>query len=78
MDKSEMQKRIKTEEDYIRCPKCNNSLNKFIAIFGNNIENGKIEDGQIARLLMISEEEVKATYDKAVKVLRERMKEDEN
>lgn len=72
MDKDDIQKRIKEEEDYIRCPKCSNSLNKFLA---KNSEG--IEDSQIARLLMIPEEKVQEVYAEAVQKLREEMVEDE-
>jgi len=41
----------KTEEDYIRCPKLGNSLERFIAKSSEGVE-----DPVIARLLMISEE----------------------
>jgi hypothetical protein len=72
MDKDEIQKRIREEEDYIRCPKCSNSLSKFIA---KNSEG--VEDSVIARLLMISEEKVQEIYEEAIKQLRERMKEND-
>ena len=70
MDKNDLLKRIKDEEDYIRCPKCSNSLAKFL-IKNKNSEG--VEDSVIARLLMISEERVKEIYDDTVKKLREGM-----
>ena len=72
MDKSEIIKRIQADEDYIRCPKCHNSLVRFMT---KNPEG--VEDKVIARVLMISEEEVKDIYDKAVSRLRSQMKDSE-
>lgn len=73
MDKDDVAKRIEQEEDYIRCPKCSNSLSKFVA---KNPEG--VEDSVIARLLMIPEEKVEEIYEDAVKKLRENMVEKEN
>lgn len=70
MDKAEIQKRIKEEEDYIRCPKFSNSLNKFVAKNSDGVQ-----DKTIAKLLMIPEDEVKEIYDEAVVKLREAMSE---
>lgn len=71
MDKDEILKRVLLEEDYIRCPKCSNSLTKFLA---KNSEG--IEDSAIARLLMIPEERVQEIYQDAIKRLREEMKDE--
>lgn len=68
MDKSDIQKRVKEEEDYIRCPKCNNSLTKFLAKNSDGVE-----DSTIARLLMIPEEKVQEIYDEAVEKIKEEM-----
>lgn len=68
MDKNEIKKRILEEEDYIRAPKFNNSLSKFLAKNPDGVENGVI-----ARLLMSSEEEVEALHQKIVEDLREKM-----
>lgn len=71
MDKDELLKRVMEEEDYVRCPKCSNSLTKFLA---KNSEG--IDDSAIARLLMITEEKVKEIYEQAVKKLRKEMKDE--
>jgi len=71
VEKSEMLKRIVDDEDYIRCPKFSNSLNKFTQKNSEGIENSTI-----ARLLMMTEEEVEKAYQEAVKMLREQMSED--
>lgn len=68
MDKDEIQKRILEEEDYIRSPKCGNSLTKFLA---KNPEGA--EDSSISRLLMMPEEKVKELYVEAVEMLRKDM-----
>jgi hypothetical protein len=75
MDKNDIHKKIKQDEDYIRCPKFSNSLSKFLAKFSDGVE-----DSTIARLLMISEEEVQKLYGEAVSKLRQEMVEkgDEN
>lgn len=71
VEKSEMLKRILDDEDYIRCPKFSNSLNKFTQKNSEGVENSTI-----ARLLMMSEEEVEAKFQEAVQKLREAMDED--
>jgi len=73
MDKDEIAKRIEEEEDYIRCPKCSNSLSRFIAKNGDGVE-----DATIARLLMVTEIEVQKIYEEAIKTLKEGMKESES
>lgn len=70
MDKEAVLKRILEEEDYIRCPKFSNSLKKFLATNSDGVDNSTI-----ARLLMISEEEVEKLYSQAVQELREEMAE---
>ena len=65
VDKSELHRRIKEEIDYVRCPKCGNSLAKFLSKNSEGVENHAI-----ARLLMISEEEVEKIYNDAVRMLR--------
>lgn len=68
IDKTEILHRIATEEDYIRCPKFGNSLNKFTTKYDNGVENNII-----SRLLMMSEEEVEKVYLEAVQMLRDDM-----
>jgi DNA-directed RNA polymerase subunit RPC12/RpoP len=70
MDKEEIQKRIKEEDDYIRCPKCSNSIGKFLM---KNPEGA--EDNVIARFLMTTEDKIKEIYAEAVKMLRNNMEE---
>lgn len=70
-DKDEMKKRIIEDEDYIRAPKFSNSLAKFLA---KNPDGSK--DHIIAKLLLMSEEEVEKIYQEAVHELREEMTDD--
>lgn len=70
MDKEEILKKIAEEEDYIRCPKCSNSINKLISKNSNGVK-----DNVIARLLLTTEENIAKIYDETVKILREGMKE---
>lgn len=68
MDKNELQKRVQDEEDYVRAPKFSNSLAKFLARNSDGVENATI-----ARLLMVTEEEVEQIYAEAIRILREDM-----
>lgn len=70
MEKSEILKKILEEEDYIRCPKFSNSLNRFTE------KNEVSENPTIARLLMMTEEEVETKYQEAVQLLREEMEDE--
>lgn len=65
MDRNDLIKRILEEEDYIKSPKFMNSLTKFV-----NKNSDGVENSVIARLLMISEEEVNQLYQEAVETLR--------
>jgi hypothetical protein len=68
MDRDDVTKRIKDEEDYIRAPKFGNSLTRL------KLKNPDgVEDALIAKVLMISEEEVQKIYDEAVVMIKEGM-----
>lgn len=71
MERNEILKKILEEEDYIRCPKFSNSMNKFTE------KNESSENPTIARLLMMSEEEVERVYQEAVQMLREDMEDED-
>lgn len=71
MDKDDIQKKIREEEDYVRSPKCSNSLTKFLV---KNPDG--VEDNIISRLLMMPEEKVKEVYAEAVKMLQEEMEDE--
>jgi hypothetical protein len=68
VEKSEIAKKIQEEEDFIHCPKHQNSLTKFLAKTDN-----LVEDTTIGKLLLLSEEEVNNIYQKSVIELREAM-----
>lgn len=71
--KDDILKRIHSEDDYIRCKKFSNSLNKFLTKFSEGSE-----DAAIARVLMIPEEEVQTIYMEAVRKIREEIKGSDN
>ena len=65
METEDMGTKIKQDPDYIKSPKYGNSLTKFLA----KVE--KIPDTKaIARLLMITPQDVDEQYDQAVSTLR--------
>lgn len=73
MDHDDVAKRIRDEEDYIRCPKFGNSLTRLKAAVMkvNNVES--VDDAMIAKVLMMTEEEVQKIYDEAVEMIKEGM-----
>lgn len=68
IDKTEIKKKIEEDEDYIRSPKNDNSLQKFL-----NKSVDDVEDSTIARFLMLTEEEVEKIYQEAIQMLRKDM-----
>ena len=73
MEKSEMEKKILEDEDFIHAPKFGNSLNKFLAKTENLLENGAI-----GRLLLVTAEEVERLYQESVIRLKKEMNPDED
>lgn len=68
MAKEDIKRKILEDPDFIKSYKHGNSLAKFL------LRNpGHIEDATIARLLMITEEEVQEIYDKSVDFLKLQM-----
>ena len=73
MDKDDIRKKIQEDEayeDFIRCPKCGNSIKKLLAKYPDGVE-----DSAIARFLMLTEEEIERIHKEAAKMLREDMEE---
>lgn len=68
MDKDDIQKRIQEDEDYIKCPKCSNSVDKFVAKNPKGVDNAVI-----GRLLVMPEEKVEEIYEEAVELLKKDM-----
>ena len=68
MDRSDIVKKIQEEEDYVRCPKLGNSLSKFLSKNPDGVENPII-----ARMLLMTEEEVEQIYQEAIQKLRLKM-----
>jgi len=68
----DIKKRIKEDPDYIYNPKMGNSLSKMV----NRYPDG-IEDKKIAKVLLMSLEEVNRIYDKVIMGIRKKLKLDE-
>jgi hypothetical protein len=66
MDRDDVKKRIRDEEDYIRCPKFGNSLARLRSKHPDGVE-----DHMIAKILMLTEQEIQGLYDEAVEMLKE-------
>jgi hypothetical protein len=65
VSKEDLKKRVLEEQDFIRSYKYGNSLAKFLS------RNTKeLDDGAIARLLMIEKDEVEEIYQKAIDILK--------
>jgi hypothetical protein len=76
--KNKIKTKIHTDSDFIYCPRLNNSLSKYVERYPEGVDNEKI-----AKVLMMDEDEVEATFQRAVKKLRdhiglESMDEDDN
>lgn len=68
MEKSDMQKKIQEDEDFVHAPKYGNSLKKFLAKTENPLENNAI-----GRLLLLPAEEVERIYQESILELRKEM-----
>jgi hypothetical protein len=68
VERSEMEKKVREEDDFIHSPKFGNSIKRFLAKMENPPENTTI-----GRLLLLSEEEVEKLYQESVVILREKM-----
>lgn len=66
--KQEILKKIREDEDYVHCPKMDNSLKKIV----NKNPDG-LEDAKIADLLCVSVEEVEEIYQSAIKKIRHKL-----
>lgn len=68
INKDELKKKVLEEEDFIKCPRSFNSLQKYLAKSPE-----EVEDKVIAKLLLIDEKEVQQIYDEAVKKIKEQL-----
>jgi hypothetical protein len=66
--KPEIHKKILEEDDFVHCPKLDNSLKKVV----NKNPDG-LEDNKIADLLGIDSEEVDSLYQSAIKKIRQKL-----
>ena len=73
MERSDMEKKIKEDADFVHAPKFGNSLNKFLAKTDNLLENNAI-----GRLLLIPADEVERIYQESIVELRKEMNPDED
>ncbi len=73
MEKSDMEKLIKDDPDFIYSPKHQNSLQKFLAKTDNPLESVAI-----ARLLLTDAETIDRIYLESVEELKKGMTEDED
>jgi hypothetical protein len=72
VEKDDLKKKIKEDEDFVRAPKYSNSLNKFLAK-----NERKLDNVAIGRILLISEDEVEAIYQQSIIELRKGMIDEE-
>jgi len=68
MDNNTIKLKIETEDDFIYCPRLGNSLKKLIE---KNPDG--VDESRIAKVLLISEEEVKELFDSAISKIRNLM-----
>lgn len=68
MERDEMERKIKEDDDFIHAPKFGNSLQKYLAKTDKLLENGAI-----GRLLLIPAEEVERIYEESIVELRKEM-----
>jgi len=68
MERDEMERKIKEDDDFIYAPKFGNSLQKYLAKTDKLLENGAI-----GRLLLIPAEEVERIYEESIVELRKEM-----
>lgn len=73
MEKSELQKKVREDRDFIHAPKFSNSLQKYLAKNDNLLENNTI-----GRLLLIPSDEVERIYQESIIELRKEMVSDED
>jgi len=63
-----LKKRINKEEDFIYCPRLENSLNNLIS---KNPDG--IDDERMCKVLLITEKELKKTFDSAIMKIRKKL-----
>lgn len=68
MERDDMEKKIREDEDFIKAPKHQNSLNKYLAKNDDLLHNRAI-----GKLLLIHEDEVERIYQESIVELRKEM-----
>jgi len=67
-DKEKLKKKIKNDEDFIYCPRLNNSMKSFLITHPDGVK-----DDRIAKVLLVDEEEVKSIFAGAIEKLRNKL-----
>lgn len=64
-NKEEIKNKIEAEEDFIYCPRLGNSLEQLLQKHPEGVDNERI-----ARVLLLTEEEVEEVYQNAIKKIK--------
>lgn len=72
MEENSVAKKILEDEDFINSKKFNNSLSKMLT----KIPDGGVENSVIAKVLLLTEEQVSEIYEESVKILRKELAEE--
>ena len=69
IDLQKIKQQINTNKDFIYCPRLGNSINKLLEIYPNGVDNERI-----AKLLLMTEDEVEETFQSALEKIRKGLK----
>lgn len=67
-DKNKLKKKIKEDDDFIYCPRLNNSLKSFLQTHPDGVD-----DERIAKVLLVDEEEIQDIFSSAIRKIREKL-----
>jgi len=68
-NKNKMKKRIEEEDDFILCPRLGNSLERFVNMYPEGVDEDKI-----AKVLMMDKAELDAVFKSALNKIRKNLK----
>jgi hypothetical protein len=66
VEDNKIQNRINNEEDFVHCPKMNNSIIKIVDKYPDGVE-----DSYIAKVLLMTEQEVVKIYEAIILKIRQ-------
>ena len=66
--KTDLSQKIEDDEDFIYCPRLNNSIKSFVEKHPEGVDNERI-----GKVLLISSEEVENLFQSALKKIRNRL-----